>query len=316
MVMKKDGFHTAAVVTHPRAAFSNLTRGERGTASLRAISVHSDMPDREAVLTQLDRILRSSDFDASARNRAFLRYVVNETLSGRSEYIKGYTIAQEVFHRDSDFDPQLDPVVRIEASRLRRSLERYYLTAGRRDRIRLDLPKGGYVPRFELSDGHSDADVMGQIVELPDASAPALRTLPSIVVLPFEPLGEEPCLVQLARGIAEELIDQLLHFDNLIVVGDALNARSVLPGTHASAARFADASYVLKGSVRIAGGRLRLSAHMLDADNGRYIWAQSFDRQANGDDILATQEDIATIVASRIASPEGVIAGLRQPGIT
>ena len=316
MVMKKDAFHAAAVVTHPHAAFNNLGRGDRRTASLRAISVHSDLPDREAVLTQLDRILRSSDFDASARNRAFLRYVVNETLAGRSEYIKGYTIAQEVFHRDSDFDPQLDPVVRIEASRLRRSLERYYLTAGRRDRIRLDLPKGGYVPRFELTDGHADTDVMGQIVELPEASAPTLRALPSIIVLPFEPLGEEPCLVQLARGIAEELIDQLLHFDNLIVVGDTLNARGALPGARVPTPRLADASYVLKGSVRIAGGRLRLSAHMLDADNGRYIWAQSFDRPASDDDILATQEDIAAVVASRIASPEGLIAGLRQPALT
>jgi adenylate cyclase len=314
--MKKDGFHAVAAATHPHAAFSGIHRTERRAAPLRPVSIHSDMPDREAVLTQLDRILRSSDFDASARNRAFLRYVVNETLAGRSEYIKGYTIAQEVFHRDSDFDPQLDPVVRIEASRLRRSLERYYLTAGRRDRIRLDLPKGGYVPRFELSDGHLDADVLGQVVEIPEPNTPALRTLPSVVVLPFEPLGEESCLVQLARGIAEELIDQLLHFDNLIVVGDTMAPRNISTSARAPAARLADANYILKGSVRIAGGRLRVSAHMQDADSGRYVWAQSFDRQMNDDDILATQEDIAAIVANRIASPEGVIAGLQPPGVT
>lgn len=314
--MKKDGFHAAAVVAHPHASFSRINRGDLRPAPLRAVSIHAEMPDREAVLTQLDRILRSSDFDASARNRAFLRYVVNETLAGRSEYIKGYTIAQEVFHRDPDFDPQLDPVVRIEASRLRRSLERYYLTAGRRDRIRLDLPKGGYVPRFELSDGHPDADVRGQIVELSEPNLPAVRALPSVVVLPFEPLGEEPCLVQLARGIAEELIDQLLHFDNLIVIADTMGSRNTLLGVRAPGSRMADASYVLKGSVRIANGRLRLSAHMLDADSGRYVWAQSFDRQMSDKDVLATQEDIAAMVASRIASPEGVIAGLRQPALT
>ena len=84
-----------------------------------------------------------------ARNRAFLRFIVEETLAGRGDRIKAYTIATSVLGRDEAFDPQSDPIVRIEASRLRRSLERYYLIAGQDDPIRIDIPKGGYVPSFQ-----------------------------------------------------------------------------------------------------------------------------------------------------------------------
>lgn len=105
--------------------------------------------DHHAVRAQLDRILASDHFDASDRNRRFLRYVVEECLEGRAQQIKAYCIAVSVFNREPSFDPQSDPIVRLEAGRLRRSLEHYYLTAGRDDPIRIVVPKGGYAPRFE-----------------------------------------------------------------------------------------------------------------------------------------------------------------------
>ena len=79
----------------------------------------------EAIIAELERILASKDFDASGRNRRFLRHVVEETLGGRADRIKAYSIATSVFGRDQSFDPQNDPIIRIEAGRLRRSLERY-----------------------------------------------------------------------------------------------------------------------------------------------------------------------------------------------
>ncbi|CAO3380111.1 hypothetical protein [Azospirillum argentinense] len=109
--------------------------------------------DDRAVRTQLERILASDHFDASERNRRFLRYVVEECLDGRAPQIKAYCIAVSVFNREPSFDPQSDPIVRLEAGRLRRSLEHYYLTAGRDDPIRIVVPKGGYAPRFERMSG-------------------------------------------------------------------------------------------------------------------------------------------------------------------
>src|SRR5689334_5676376 len=88
-------------------------------------------PEDDAVLTELERVLASPAFDTYDRIRRFLRYVVEETVAGRADRIKAYSIATSVFEREEDFDPQIDPIVRIEASRLRRVLERYYLTAGR-----------------------------------------------------------------------------------------------------------------------------------------------------------------------------------------
>ncbi len=105
-------------------------------------------PAAEDVRAQLEILLASPDLDAPARARRFLRYVVEETLAGRAERIKAYAIGTEVFERNADFDAQGDPVVRIEAGRLRRALERYYLSGGILDPVVITIPKGGYVPHF------------------------------------------------------------------------------------------------------------------------------------------------------------------------
>ncbi|MBB5575480.1 MULTISPECIES: tetratricopeptide repeat protein [Rhizobium] len=108
-------------------------------------------PDMWEIREQLQRILSSEEFLAPERGRRFLEYVVEETLAGRADYLKAYTIAQEVFTRDASFDAQNDPVVRIEAGRIRRGLERYYLVAGHDDRIVITIPKGAYIPCFRYA---------------------------------------------------------------------------------------------------------------------------------------------------------------------
>ena len=105
-------------------------------------------PTAEEVRSHLETLLASAGFDASERNKRFFKYVVEETLAGRDNRIKAYNIALAVFDRGEDFDPLTDPIVRIEASRLRRSLEHYYLTAGKQDCVRIDIPKGSYVAVF------------------------------------------------------------------------------------------------------------------------------------------------------------------------
>ena len=102
--------------------------------------------DRDVVVGQLERILSSDDFDASPRSRAFFSFIVEETLAGREEDLTQSVIATRVFERRDDFNPTVDPIVRIQAGRLRRSLERYYLMAGAADAVRIELPRGTYVP--------------------------------------------------------------------------------------------------------------------------------------------------------------------------
>jgi TolB-like protein len=134
-------------------------------------------PTPEATRTQLGRILASPEFQLPERGRAFLRYVVEESLAGRAKRIKAYSIAVEVFGRDEGITPD-DPVVRIEAARLRRALERYYLVAGQRDPVRIDIPKGSYVPVFTscTSDLIESPPVEGGLQ--PESSIPPLSLGP------------------------------------------------------------------------------------------------------------------------------------------
>lgn len=109
-------------------------------------------PSAEDVQIQLKRILASESLRLPERARKFLEYVVAETLAGRSHYLKAYTIAEIVFGRQN-FDAQSDPAVRIEAGRIRRELERYYLLAGPGEPVIITIPKGGYVPTFQAASG-------------------------------------------------------------------------------------------------------------------------------------------------------------------
>ena len=96
------------------------------------------------IRAELERILASRCFEQAARSSSFLRFVVEQTLAGQGERLKGYTIAVEVFGRPPDFDAQTDPLVRVEAGRLRRRLIEYYADEGRDDPVRLELPRGSY----------------------------------------------------------------------------------------------------------------------------------------------------------------------------
>ncbi|ANM08585.1 MULTISPECIES: hypothetical protein [unclassified Rhizobium] len=112
----------------------------------------------ETVRAQLDRILASPEFLAPERGRRFLQYIVEETLDGNGEQLKASTIAQAVFGRDASFDAQNDPVVRIEAGRIRRALERYYLVCGNSDPVEITIPKGGYAPHFSSVEDSSTVE--------------------------------------------------------------------------------------------------------------------------------------------------------------
>jgi hypothetical protein len=102
----------------------------------------------EDAAAQLRRILASRDFPATARNRRFLAYIVEKEMAGLSEEVSARFIGKRVFGRGPDFDPNVDPIIRIEAGKLRRDLEVYYLASGRHDPLHISIPKGRYRPVF------------------------------------------------------------------------------------------------------------------------------------------------------------------------
>ena len=145
------------------------------------------IPTEAEVRLELQKMLASKDFDTSGRNRRFLAFAVEETLAGRADRIKAYNIALSVFNRSSDFDPLADPIVRIEASRLRRSIERYYLTGGLGDRVRIAVPKGSYVAAFAYADPDGPGLPIPQALTPIDVEEPAAEEITATVVPVIEP---------------------------------------------------------------------------------------------------------------------------------
>lgn len=140
---------------------------------------NGDGPSAPEVRAQLERILASRCFEQAHRASRFLRFAVEQTLAGHGERLKGYTIAVEAFDRAPDFDAQSDPLVRVEAGRLRRRLIEYYATEGQHDAVRIDLPRGGYAvvwsyaPRGERTAGAEGA---------PTSAAPAAAAAAAVDV--------------------------------------------------------------------------------------------------------------------------------------
>ncbi len=106
------------------------------------------MPTSNEIRAALDRVIASDMLQHSPQLIAFLRFIVQATLRGEGDRIKGYTIGIEALGRGEDFDPQSDPIVRVEAGRLRRALEHYYAGPGAADVVVIDIPRGRYVPTF------------------------------------------------------------------------------------------------------------------------------------------------------------------------
>lgn len=189
----------------------------------------------------LARVLASRSLRGSARGRRFLQFIVQEALAGRANRIKAYTIAMDVFDRDASFDPLLDPVVRIQAGRLRRALEHYYLTEGAADPLRIAIPKGGYVPQFSLVPVMAGTD-------LPDeASGPAPTPTGERLNPPRAPLMIGHHIARPLRWLAAAAVVMLLA-----VAGLGLYAgwRGIAPAPSKTVLEHATASAAAQRAVR------------------------------------------------------------------
>src|ERR1043165_2350590 len=107
-----------------------------------------ESPGHDAIRNALEKIVTSPQLESSPSLCRFLRYVVEETLAGRGGLIKEYSLGAEVFSRGDDFDPRIDPIVRVQARNLRARMAKYYEGPGASESIVIELPKRTYVPVF------------------------------------------------------------------------------------------------------------------------------------------------------------------------
>lgn len=133
----------------------------------------------EAARAALRRIVASAPFRGAPQLVSFLTYIVEAALAGRAAEIKGYTIAVEALGRPVDFDPVVDPIVRVEAGRLRRALEAYYAQFGAEDEVRIAIPRGAYVPVFvRAGRREKGGDAAEAATPAPAVAAPAAAPPP------------------------------------------------------------------------------------------------------------------------------------------
>lgn len=309
-------------------------------------------PPADHVGAQLDRILQSPVLAQSDRLQSFLRFIVDETLSGRGGSLKEYTIALDVFERDESFDPQTSSIVRVEASRLRSKLKEYYGTEGLHDPVHITLPTGSYVPRFQTvtrdvapvvqpsADGGARRFVPAQIAliavavfavvgvaafvlfgvadrysrgDAPGAAATEHGWAHSVAVLPLRNLSGNADEDYFSDGMTDALITSLAMQKNVRVI--SLTSAMVYKNVNkpiTDIARELNVNHIIEGSIFRSGERVRITAQLIEASTDRHLWAESYERDVA--DVLAIQDDVARrIVASLSGDVDALPAADPKP---
>jgi TolB-like protein len=304
--------------------------------------------DRAKIREQLDHILKSSEFQAPDRGRRFLSYVVEEALEGRSEQLNTDAIAQAVFGRDVGLDAQSDPVVHIEAGRIRRALERYYLVCGSNDPVRIIIPKGQYAPRFEQREyglgSSASSSAMNNAGERPRQNehpltyrdllvpigVPAIFGVIAILALirPLEHyLKPSPVPQDLTTEIKQEakIVVEPLELlgvkpggadvarglsDKLISQLTKLDGVVVLTPVRSIASPSADSVFDLQGSITFAENSIHVQIRLLRSVDGSVVWAKRFDHDTEGRNVLDLQDEIGRQIVKDISEIREIRGGL------
>jgi tetratricopeptide (TPR) repeat protein len=223
----------------------------------------------ELVREQLARILASRVFLNVDRLKRFLEFIVNETLENRGDQLKEYPIGIEVFEKDSSFDSRTDPIVRVQARRLRARLSLYYAQEGVGSPVIIHVPKGSYTPVFLTPD------------ETPTHVEPVVPRQTLVVdVRPFTDNTPSADYGWFARGLREEIVHQLLANGPAEIVVQAGDPETQVP-----------AAIAIEGGLRVSGSMMRITWRLIDAATGRYQYSSSLDAPA--EETLRIQEETA-----------------------
>lgn len=163
-------------------------------------------PAAPAVRETLERLLASETFGRSERARKLLRYLVEREQAGEADKLKGFSIAMDVFGKDGDFDPSTDAVVRVQAGRLRELLQHYFANEGVAEPIRIAIPRGGYVPSYELN------AIRLPVEPKPEEHSEAAATLSGSLEEPGMAAGAASWMSPVVREPAPSLLRHLQFF--------------------------------------------------------------------------------------------------------
>lgn len=234
------------------------------------------------VAEQLARILASSGFERADRLKQFLAFIVDEAAAGRAGTLKEYTVATRVFGKETSFDPRTDPIVRVQARRLRAKLQRYYATDGAADAVVIELPRGGYTPVIRAASP-------------PATTHRAVRTAMigrnTIAVQTFADLSPGGGLDLIAAGLREEIVRRLSELATFRI-------SAAPPAPHDDDEGIPRPALVVGGSVRGAGTRLRINLHLIDGASDTYLWCDAVEGLLS--DPIAVQDRAASLIRAQL----------------
>lgn len=280
-------------------------------------------PSPERVRAALDELLGWQGITRSPQLAELLRYVVERTLSGESASIKAYSIAVDVFDRPQDFDPQSDPIVRVQARRLRTLLEQYYEGGGATADVQIHLPLGRYVPEFRTI---AAADAESAAREARPLMAASPRRLSRFLVnamlgLAFTLVGVGLAVVivrwflpptppEIVSAIPLQPRLAIGAFDNLTgepVLDD--DVRQIAQRLTTALARFEMVSLgaegpVVNGTVQQVNGRFVLRATIVDPATNSVRWTTTINAPTGATDTVALTT-ASNILAAQLGNASG-----------
>ena len=245
-------------------------------------------PAEREIREQIERIVSSASFRPCDRLKHFITFVASQALQGKGDQLKEYAVGVQVFRRETAFDPRTDPVVRVQARRLRARLERYYKDEGQQDEIVVDLPKGGYAPVFRRREVASTVK--------PQAAAVVQKN--TVAVQPFVNLTPSRDLDRFCAGLVREVIRRLTPLKNLRVAA-------------AHPPQATTAAMVVEGSVRQAAEGFRLTVNLINVATGCYDCSESFDVAPA--ETFAAQDGLAEAIVDRLHQHLTASSASRQP---
>ncbi len=221
---------------------------------------------------QVNRIINSPQFKSSSILSEFLNFIVSETLEGHDDLLKEYVIATQVLKKETDFNPQSSAIVRIHARRLRGHLEVYYSDIGSGDPIRISIPKGRYIPVFEINDHH---DVKNS--KRNQKANFNLNSKPVVAILPLKYFDDNQRIKVIGSVLCEYLTIEFAHFDEMGVISNysALAASNKFNDPREIGAHLG-AEYLITGSCFQIGQKLKITFELNSLPNNQIIWTDSY----------------------------------------
>jgi hypothetical protein len=193
------------------------------------------IPPRDECQKQVRRVLQSASFHNASMLQQLLRYLAEKKFAPGAETLKEYTIGVEALSRSADFDPKVDPIVRVQIHRLRQKLKEYYDSEGLHDAIVILIPKGQHLPVFEYL-GDVEALAGGKPVSAGDAVLPDDQLLRGVADSAGQQAGRPGKLRSRVAVIAGAAAVVIVAFAAGLLTGDRW-AQAGLGKTGASGAK-------------------------------------------------------------------------------